>query len=404
MSTSAKIILRKKPNSKGLYPLAIRITKNRRSTYKQLGHYIELEDWDSKDLKVKKSHPNADSLNNLIASKLSETRKGLIFLQTNNRDASAQQIKREIYKPKSSLTFFDFANEHLEGLQAENKINRYSTDSAWLSYIEKYCSGRHLTFQEIDECFLKKFKIYLKGSCSLSETTTMNVMVLIRLLFNRAIRDKAVSKEIYPFGNGKFKIKFPETVKIGLSEIEIKALENLTNLSETERHSLNVWLFSFYFAGMRISDVLLTRWSQIYDGRLHYRMSKNSKLLSLMIPEKVKTILAYYISTKDSDNDFVFPEMKKADLSDAMDIYRKKKVANKKFNTHLNKLAKKAGIKKKITMHIARHSFGNIAADSIHPQMLQKLYRHTDLKTTINYQANFIYKDVDEALKNVINF
>lgn len=123
-----------------------------------------------------------------------------------------------------------------------------------------------------------------------------------------------------------------------------------------------------------------------------------------MIPEKVKTILAYYISTKDSDNDFVFPEMKKADLSDAMDIYRKKKVANKKFNTHLNKLAKKAGIKKKITMHIARHSFGNIAADSIHPQMLQKLYRHTDLKTTINYQANFIYKDVDEALKNVINF
>jgi hypothetical protein len=55
-------------------------------------------------------------------------------------------------------------------------------------------------------------------------------------------------------------------------------------------------------------------------------------------------------------------------------------------------------------MHIARHSFGNIAGDTIHPPMLQKLYRHSDLKTTLNYQANFIHKEADEALENVINF
>ena len=55
-------------------------------------------------------------------------------------------------------------------------------------------------------------------------------------------------------------------------------------------------------------------------------------------------------------------------------------------------------------MHIARHSFGNIAGDSVHPLMLQKLYRHSDLKTTINYQANFIHKEADEALDSVVNF
>lgn len=49
MSASAKIVLRKKPNSKGLFPLAIRITKNRRSTFKHIGHYIDLEDWDEKN-------------------------------------------------------------------------------------------------------------------------------------------------------------------------------------------------------------------------------------------------------------------------------------------------------------------------------------------------------------------
>ena len=404
MSASAKIVLRKKPNSKGLYPLAIRITKNRRSTYKLIGHYIDLEDWDSKNIEIKKSHPNAEILNNLLTSKLSEVRKGLIALQTNNKDASANQIKKEIYNPTSTLTFFDFVDEHLEALEVEEKMNRLSTDSAWVSYIEKYCKVRQLTFQEIDERFLKKFKIYLKGNCSLTETTAMNVMVLIRLLFNRAIKDKVVSKELYSFGPGKFKIKFPETIKIGLTEQEMKVIESLDSLSDGERHSLNVWLYSFYFAGMRVSDVLKTRWSQIYDGRLHYRMGKNSKLLSLKIPSKIDKILEEYVCDRNDNDDFIFPELKKANLDDAKDLYNKIKTANKKFNKNLKSIAIKAGIKKKLTMHIARHSFGNIAKDSIHPLMLQKLYRHSDLKTTLIYQANFIHQEADDALEKVINF
>ena len=54
-------------------------------------------------------------------------------------------------------------------------------------------------------------------------------------------------------------------------------------------------------------------------------------------------------------------------------------------------------------MHIARHTFGNIAGDTIHPFM-KKLYRHSDLKTTLNYQANFIHKEADDALDSVVNF
>ena len=34
-------------------------------------------------------------------------------------------------------------------------------------------------------------------------------------------------------------------------------------------------------------------------------------------------------------------------------------------------------------MHISRHSFGEQAGDKIAPQILQKLYRHTALTTTL---------------------
>jgi hypothetical protein len=117
MSSNAKIVLRKKSNKEGLYPLAIRITKNRRSTYQYIGHYIELEAWDEKNIRVKKSNSNSDNLNSLLSLKLSEANKALINLQYDKKDASANQIKKEIYSSINSSTFFELAQEHLNDLE-----------------------------------------------------------------------------------------------------------------------------------------------------------------------------------------------------------------------------------------------------------------------------------------------
>jgi hypothetical protein len=53
-------------------------------------------------------------------------------------------------------------------------------------------------------------------------------------------------------------------------------------------------------------------------------------------------------------------------------------------------------------MHISRHTFGNISGEKIPVQMLQKLYRHSNITTTIGYQANFTNKTADDALEAVI--
>ena len=89
---------------------------------------------------------------------------------------------------------------------------------------------------------------------------------------------------------------------------------------------------------------------------------------------------------------------------DQKDVFVKLRNAIKVLNKFLKRIAEECEIAKNLSNHIARHTFGNIAGDKIHPLMLQKLYRHSDLKTTLNYQANFIYKDADDALDSVINF
>lgn len=60
---------------------------------------------------------------------------------------------------------------------------------------------------------------------------------------------------------------------------------------------------------MRVGDVLTIKWSDIYDGRLHYRMRKNEKLLSFKLPKKIISLLKSYEEDKRFSEDFIFPEM-----------------------------------------------------------------------------------------------
>lgn len=404
MSSSIKVTLRKKANKQGHFPLAVRITKNRRTNYLYTGHYIAEKYWDEKNREVRKSHPNSKRLNNLLLKKIAEANQTLIDLQTHKNDISSVQIKKEITAPYSKTTFKEIADKHLENLEKMNKFQRLSSDKARIGHFIKFVDNDELNFREIDEALLRRFSIYLKTKRKISQRSIINNLIVIRTLYNRAIRLGIVDRKLYPFGSDKIKMKFPETEKIGLTKEEIQTIEKLENLSEQEYHARNVWLFSFYLAGMRVGDVLMIKWSDIYDGRLNYRMGKNDKLLSFKLPNKITSILEYYRKSKQSNDDFVFPEMKNATMENPKDVFNKGKTANKKFNTYLRLIAQKAAIDKKLTMHIARHSFGNISGDRIPIQMLQKLYRHSSVTTTINYQANFMHKETDDALEKVINF
>jgi len=404
MASSIKVTLRKKPNKQGEYPLVLRITKDRRSTYLYTGQYIDLNYWDEANKVVRKSHPNAVRLNNLLLAKLAEANRTLLALTSEKNDYSSQSIKKEITTPLSKITFKQMADAYLEELNANKKINRYNTDKARINHLLRFAQNNYLTFREIDEAFLRRFMSYLKGEKKLSPRSVINTLIVIRTLYNRSIKQGVIERKHYPFGKDKIRIKFPETEKVGLNKDEIQAIKALDALTAQEAHVRNVWLFSFYLVGMRVGDVINIRWSDIYDGRLHYRMNKNAKLLSLKLPEKVIPIIEHYMGDKKSEDDFIFPEMKKANLKSARDVLAKTKTATKKFNKYLARVAVKAKIDKKLTMHIARHSFGNIAGDAIPLQMLQKLYRHTSITTTINYQANFMHQDTDDALDKVINF
>lgn len=344
-------------------------------------------------------------MNRLIRKKYDEIEDVIFEMETLKQNYTAKQIIDSIRKNAKRLSFFELADEHIEDLINANNHNRAISDRSKLNRIKEFAKKRNFEFEEINENLLKKLKIYLRTTSGLSERSVMNIFVMIRLLYNKAISRKIVDRKFYPFGKDKIKIKYPQTIKIGLNEHEIRKIEELDlDPRAAVWHTRNVFLFSFYLAGIRISDVLRMRWSDIVAERLYYKMSKNDKADSLKLPEPVIKILSHYQVDKKNKYDYIFPELKTIPINDSKAIYSRIKTSIKRLNTNLTLIADLAEIDKKITNHIARHSFGNIAGDKVSPQMLQKLYRHTHLSTTIGYQGNFIHKNADEALNAIINF
>ncbi|MFN4233868.1 MAG: phage integrase SAM-like domain-containing protein [Bacteroidia bacterium] len=388
--------------SDGSFPICIRVINNRQTTFVNLGYNALEEQWNSKQGVVKSNYPNSVRMNNFLRKELARAQELFIIADTQEKIMDPIAFKKALKRTYNS-SFKEVAEDFLSELFQMNKFSQYYGNKPRIKIFMEYIGKDDIPFQQIDIAFLKRFSIYLSNELNLSQRTINNYLIMIRTLFNRAIRENLVEHKFYPFGKGKIQIKEEETVKIGLNEFEVKLLEQADfDLYPALHHARNIWLVSFYLAGVRFSDVVKLKWTEIVDGRLNYTMGKNKKVVTLKIPIRAMQIIHSYKNASNST--YVFPYLQGYETVSSERLFSLVRNFNSTINKQLNKIRKKLGIEKKLSMHIARHTFGNIASDKIHPLALQKLYRHTDIKTTMGYQSNFIHKDVDGALSDVLNF
>ena len=403
---SISVVLRKKQNQDGTYPLCLRLTKDRKSSYVTLGQDIKESDWDVKLRKVKRTHKNSGRLNNFIVAKLAEANSALLELEMQEMDFSVSMLRDRLVRTKNTNTFFAQADLHFDIMKREGNYNRHAAEKGAVNHFKRFLKGKDIAFTDITLHLLENFKAYLKGEIKVSERTAVNYLIIIRTIYNRAIKAGIVDRIHYPFGPGKIILRRPESEKIGLEVEEVRKIENAELNKDSFIHEArNRWLISFYFAGARASDVLMLRWSDFNNGRLHYTMNKNLKTGSLKVSEKAQKILAEYKPLQLNEDDLVFPDLETVqDFKNKDELQRAIKYRVKKIDSYLKKLAKLLEIEKPLTMHIARHTFGNLSGDKIPIQKLQQLYRHSNITTTVNYQKAFLYKGTDDALDSVLDY
>lgn len=431
MASSSIVYYTHKTLSDGSHPIVLRLIFDRTPKYITIANILE-KDWDAANKLVRKSHSNYKSINNSIKTKDSLAFDLLMELERGNSTLTPEKIIEQLKGHKKSETFFDFFSEYVEeqlrkkqfyeasGLEGRGKniwsfhygkkfneqfpdLQREDDKSIFRKIEEK-----DIRFSDITSSFLRNLDIYLKVDCGLSERSIFNHMNLIRTVYNRAIDSKRITKEDYPFsGKSGYRMSMPESQKIALEEKEVLAIEKIELKEKTNTwfHAKNAWIFSLCFGGMRIGDVLKTKWTDIQTEGLNYVMGKNNKPVDVPIVERAKRILSYYEKDREENMGYVFPELRKANLKDTRDINRKIKNATKIYNVWLKRVAKAADVNKSLNNHLARHTFGHLSGDKIPVQTLQLIYRHSDIRTTINYQRHWMNKQkVGEAVKAVMSF
>jgi len=258
-------------------------------------------------------------------------------------------------------------------LSLHRHLKRYSGDKTTFKHVDKnYCAG----FIE----YLKTAKCWIKGEI-LKENTQELYMKKFETILNSAISDEIIA--VNPF---KY-IKPENKPKKRKTEIKFLTIEEVRMLENTDypmsRNVRNAFLFSCY-TGLRFSDIDNMTWDklQVDNGviMLKFRQKKTRKWEYLPLSDMALQYLPPKGNAADSDSIFNLP-------------------TNCHVNINLRHWAALAGIKGRVTFHVARHTNATLLLTLDVPiATVSKMLGHTNIRTTEIY-AKVIDKSKLEAMR-----
>ena len=189
------------------------------------------------------------------------------------------------------------------------------------------------------------------------DTTINQLFRTLRSVFNKAIDLDIIKHEHYPFA--KFKLsKFNTTTpKRSISKDDIHKILSL-ELPKTNTYaslSKDIFIFSYFCAGINFSDIALLKPSNITDDTVKYARKKTGKTITFPLCHITKDLIQKY-TTDQSDNDYIFPILDKNTHITALQVHNRIHKALTKVDNNLKALGETIGLKIPLTTYVARQS------------------------------------------------
>ena len=398
MSTVKVLLKMNKLNDKGSAPLYLRIIKDRKAKFISLGLLLKPSEWNEETGKVRKSHPNSARMNAMIAQRVADAEGVSVEMETKSKTISSYKIKEKILG-LAPVDFFPFAEKHMKNLEKEGNIGTYLIYKSVIEKIKKYCKNKPLYFDDITVSFLQAYEGHLKSEYHNKQNTIHNNLKIIRKLINDAIRLDILTRNDNPFY--KFQMKLEKTTREYLTEDELKSLENL-DLQEKSKIRLyrDMYVFAVYAGGLRISDLLLLKWSHFDGERVQIQMRKTKSMVTVKLPNKALEILFFYRKVDNTPEHYVFPILSHLeDYSDPKVLHYKLTTTTSGIDNKLKEIGKKAGIQKSFSFHTSRHTFATWALrKGIRIEYVSKLLGHSSISETQIY-AKIVNEELDKAME-----
>ena len=276
--------------------------------------------------------------------------------------------------------------DYLKAYREEKRVNGQSEEHAksidnLTKHLRKYGIDG-VSLQDIDKDFCLGFIHYLNNNSSLSQGTKKRYFNMFVSLLNHAVKDGLIQFNPTSQIKNEDKIKSTESHREFLTTDELKKMMQAPCSNTTVK---NAYLFGC-FTGLRVSDIGLLKWGDIYTDagqmRLRITIKKTRHELVMPISEEAKSFMPVRDGKKDDERVFDMPSISHA-------------------NIVLKKWAAAAGVTKHLTFHTSRHTFATLSLTAgADIYTTSKMLGHTNVATTQIY-AKIIDKKKDEAVSMI---
>ncbi len=314
-------------------------------------------------------------------------------LETSDKVITVDLVRKLYYgvdeESKTLLQVFREHNEQSRKLIGKDfvskTVQRYETTTRYLEeFIKKEYQLSDIALNNLEANFISKFDAFLKIEKGCAQNSAITRLKNLKKIIRIALENDWIKKD--PFAYYRFKLEETDPEFLTMDEIKIILAKEFT-IKRVEQVR-DVFVFCI-FTGLSYVDVCELTPENIrlsFDGNLwiikkRHKTSITSNIRLLDIP---KSILQKY--------DGKLPNGKLLPV-----------ISNQKMNDYLKEIAVVCGINKKITFHVARHSFATLSISYGVPiESVSKMLGHTNIRTTQIY-AKIIDTKLSEDMDILAN-
>ena len=310
---------------------------------------------------------------------------------------------------KTSESLFQFMNLLIALLQKNGQYRTSLHYRATLNSFKRYRDNQDIALSEIDAEVMRSYEAYLHHTAKVCRNTSSFYLRILRATYNKAVA-KGLTSQQYPFTDTYTGIAPPRKRAIPTESVsQIKRLESVKDLTPKEEMARDTFLMSFYLRGISFIDLAHLRKSDLKDGYLHYTRSKTRQRLTIRWEKEMQELLEKY-QAQTASSPYLFPFLvDDGNKSQDKTIDKKKgtvrlyRNVEARISYHLRKLGAKIGIKGKLTLYVARHSWATAARDNhISISVISEALGHHSVTTTQIYLRSIKSSEVDDANARIL--
>jgi site-specific recombinase XerD len=378
----------------GKEPVYACVTVNRKRVYLALKLAVDPNNWDSRKGLAKGNKEEVKEINAYLGEVRVTLGNHYRELQVKGKLITAQVIKSLFLGEKEEVyTLTRLIKYHEETASASLKWSTLKHYNVTRRYLEKFLKEKHnstdIYLHQLDFKFVKDFEVYLRNhqpkdhQKPLNNNGVMKHIIRLRKMINLALNLGWMDQE--PFAG--YKLRMQRVNREFLSATELETIEQKEFAVERLELVRDLFVFSCYtgLAYVEVANLLPHNIIRERDGKYWIRTVREKTLIPVNVP-LLPRAMAIYLKYKN--------HIRARDQGKAFPI-----ISNQKVNSYLKEVADRCDIFKKITFHIARHTFATTVAlsNGVPMETVSKLLGHTKIATTQIY-AKVLEKKISEDM------